>query len=70
MLTPQADGFVARAGSPRGQAFLASLPGGTAVSVAAPRPGPRPEWWTGLPDPKTLYANFDHPVWRELGPLA
>jgi len=42
--------------------FLASVAGGTAVPLAALRPGPRPEWWTGLPDPKALYANFDHPI--------
>ena len=67
MLTPEAGGFVAQAGSPRGQAFLATVEGGTAVPVAEPRPGPKPAWWTGLPDPKALYASFDHPMWRELG---
>ena len=67
MLTPQADGFVAQVGSPRGQEFLSTVAGAAATPVPAPRPGPRPEWWTGLPDPKALYANFDHPIWRELG---
>jgi sulfhydrogenase subunit beta (sulfur reductase) len=66
MLTPQVDGFIAQASSARGQAFLATVAGAAPATPPAPRPGPQPAWWTGLPDPKTLYENFDHPVWREL----
>jgi sulfhydrogenase subunit beta (sulfur reductase) len=66
LLTPQDDGFLAQAGSPRGQAFLASVAGASPAKPPAPRPGPKPAWWTGLPDPKALYANFEHPMWGEM----
>lgn len=66
MLTPEGDGFVAQASTPRGQSFLASVAGASPATATAPRPGPKPTWWTGLPDATALYANFQHPMWGEL----
>jgi ferredoxin len=66
MLYPNGQGFVALAGSERGQAFVDGLAGATQATAPARREGPVPEWWSGFPEPEALLANFEHPVWEAL----
>ncbi len=66
MLHPVDDGFIAVVGSDKGAEFLRGIEGAVEHEPPALREGPKPAWWTGFPDPKSLMGAFEHKVWDEL----